>query len=74
MTETSDNQGGKEGRDEAARPIRTFGRIGGRALSARQQGLVDHLLPKILHLDLEHLIFIGEGFQSSSMHTSLCRD
>ncbi len=30
---------------EGPRPIRTFGRIGGRALSARQQGLVDTLLP-----------------------------
>lgn len=29
------------------RPIRTFGRTGGRALSARQQGLVDDLLPKL---------------------------
>lgn len=29
---------------EHARPIRTFGRIGGRALSARQQGLIDTLL------------------------------
>lgn len=29
------------------RPIRTFGRIGGRALSARQQGLVDALLPHL---------------------------
>ena len=28
----------------AHRPIRTFGRIGGRALSARQQGLLDTLL------------------------------
>jgi tRNA (guanine-N7-)-methyltransferase len=29
------------------RPIRSFGRIGGRALSARQQALVDDLLPKL---------------------------
>lgn len=29
------------------RPIRTFGRKGGRALSARQQGLIRDLLPKI---------------------------
>lgn len=29
------------------RPIRTFGRIGGRALSARQQGLIDTLLPHL---------------------------
>jgi tRNA (guanine-N7-)-methyltransferase len=29
------------------RPIRSFGRIGGRALSARQQTLVDDLLPKL---------------------------
>lgn len=28
-------------------PLRTFGRTKGRPLSARQQGLVDHLLPKI---------------------------
>jgi len=39
MTETS----GKPG----ARPIRTFGRIGGRALSPRQQALVDGLLPEL---------------------------
>lgn len=30
-----------------SRPIRTFGRVGGRALSARQQGLVDTLLPHL---------------------------
>lgn len=29
------------------RPLRTFGRIGGRGLSARQQGLIDTLLPKL---------------------------
>lgn len=29
------------------RPIRTFGRVGGRALSARQQGLIDTLLPRL---------------------------
>lgn len=29
------------------RPIRTFGRIGGRALSVRQQGLIDTLLPHL---------------------------
>jgi len=28
-------------------PIRTFGRVGGRALSARQQALVDGLLPQL---------------------------
>ncbi len=32
---------------EAHRPIRTFGRIGGRALSGRQQGLIDTLLPHL---------------------------
>lgn len=35
------------------RPIRTFGRIGGRALSARQQGLVDVLLPHLSIPDAE---------------------
>lgn len=29
------------------RPIRTFGRTGGRALSGRQQGLIDDLLPTL---------------------------
>ena len=29
------------------RPIRTYGRKGGRALSARQQGLIDNLLPAL---------------------------
>lgn len=34
--------------DSAAhRPIRTFGRVGGRSLSARQQGLIDTLLPHL---------------------------
>lgn len=28
-------------------PLRTFGRIGGRGLSARQQGLIDTLLPQL---------------------------
>tara|TARA_R110001592_G_scaffold69474_1_gene213091 strand:- start:43 stop:738 length:696 start_codon:yes stop_codon:yes gene_type:complete len=31
--------------DSQIRPIRTFGRTGGRALSARQQALVDDMLP-----------------------------
>ena len=31
--------------DTPLRPIRTFGRTGGRALSARQQALVDNVLP-----------------------------
>jgi tRNA (guanine-N7-)-methyltransferase len=31
--------------DSPIRPIRTFGRTGGRALSARQQALVDDMLP-----------------------------
>ena len=31
----------------AQRPIRTFGRIGGRALSARQKALIDTLLPAL---------------------------
>lgn len=39
MSETT----GKSGN----RPIRTFGRVGGRALSSRQQGLVDELLPQL---------------------------
>ncbi len=34
---------------DKSRPIRTFGRIGGRALSTRQQGLIDVLLP---HLEI----------------------
>ena len=29
------------------RPLRSFGRTGGRALSARQQGLIDDLLPQL---------------------------
>ena len=29
------------------RPLRTFGRIGGRGLSSRQQGLIDDLLPEL---------------------------
>ncbi len=33
--------------DPQIRPIRTFGRTGGRALSARQQALVDDLLPDL---------------------------
>ena len=37
--ETSGNPG--------IRPIRTFGRVGGRALSPRQQALVDELLPQL---------------------------
>lgn len=32
---------------QGQRPMRTFGRIGGRALSARQQGLIDHRLPEL---------------------------
>ncbi|KCZ49607.1 hypothetical protein HY17_00500 [Hyphomonas sp. CY54-11-8] len=47
MNETSGNRGGKQGGQQPGRPIRTFGRIGGRALSARQQVLVDDLLPKL---------------------------
>lgn len=31
----------------STRPIRTFGRVGGRALSSRQQALVDELLPQL---------------------------
>ncbi|MCL4134972.1 UNVERIFIED_CONTAM: hypothetical protein GTU68_006847 [Idotea baltica] len=34
-----------EDRNPIHRPIRTFGRTGGRALSARQQGLIDTVLP-----------------------------
>ena len=30
-----------------SRPLRTFGRTGGRALSARQQDLIDNLLPEL---------------------------
>lgn len=47
MNETSNNLGDNQGADQTARPIRTFGRIGGRALSARQQALVDDLLPQL---------------------------
>lgn len=36
----------KNGTSEA-RPIRTFGRVGGRALSARQRALIDELLPEL---------------------------
>ena len=33
--------------DRRASPMRSFGRTGGRPLSARQQGLVSHLLPRV---------------------------
>ena len=44
MTDRSDNPAGA---GRAIRPIRTFGRVGGRALSARQQALVDERLPEL---------------------------
>jgi tRNA (guanine-N7-)-methyltransferase len=47
MSDTSGKQDGTPGPSPSGRPIRTFGRIGGRALSARQQALVDDLLPQL---------------------------